>query len=133
MAGEGNERTAHESDGEVSATETDFGSPPPRRSNRGRSRRRAKKNVAQGALSGLTGAGGLGNQLSQTTGAVTDTVGGLGGAATNAIGGVAGNAVAQQGGGGKRSDTLRLRLDLNIDIHVELHAKIHGDLELSLL
>jgi len=45
----------------------------------------------------------------------------------------AGNAVNQGGGGDKKSDTLRLRLELNLDIEITLKARIHGDLTLSLL
>ncbi|KXX72933.1 hypothetical protein MMYC01_200921 [Madurella mycetomatis] len=63
---------------------------------------------------------------------VQNTAGGLVNSATGALGGVAGNAVDQKGGGGK-SDTLRLRLDLNLDVEITLKAKIHGDLELALL
>jgi hypothetical protein len=55
------------------------------------------------------------------------------GGVTNTLSDVAGNALNQGSGGDKKSDTLRLRLDLNLDIEITLKAKIHGDLTLALL
>ena len=68
------------------------------------------------------------------TGQVGETAGNLVNGVTGTLGNVAGGAVnnQQQGGGGK-SDTLRLRLDLNLEVEVTLKARIHGDLELALL
>lgn len=43
------------------------------------------------------------------------------------------SGVLNKGDGGKKSDTLRLRLDLNLDVEITLKARIHGDLELALL
>ena len=63
-----------------------------------------------------------------------DQVGNTVGGVTNTLGSVAGGALDKQGGdGGGKSDTLRLRLDLNLDIEIQLKARIHGDLELALL
>jgi len=106
------QKQVYESDGE----ESDY-APPPRR----RGQRQQQQQQQQGPLDNLQ----LGN--------VGQTAGGLVGGVTNTLGGVAGNAVDQKGGGGGKSDTLRLRLDLNLDIEITLKAKIHGDLELALL
>lgn len=72
----------------------------------------------QGALQPLGGVGG-----------VTNTAGQAGQLLGNTLGQVTG----QEAGGGKKSDTLKLRLDLNLEVDVQIKARIHGDVTLSLL
>ncbi|TEB27380.1 hypothetical protein FA13DRAFT_1712547 [Coprinellus micaceus] len=78
----------------------------------------AQQQQQQGALQPLGGVGG-----------VTNTAGQAGQLLGNTLGQVTG----QEGGGGKKSDTLKLRLDLNLDVDVQIKARIHGDVTLSLL
>jgi len=78
---------------------------------------------------------GVGKEVSNTLGEVSNTANGLVGSASNTLGNVTGSALQNQGGDkdeGKK-DTLKLRLDLNLDVEITLKARIHGDLELALL
>ncbi|KAH8889740.1 hypothetical protein GQ53DRAFT_190740 [Thozetella sp. PMI_491] len=105
------QKQVYESDGE----ESEEYAPPQRRRNQ------RQQKGGQGPLDNLA------------LDSVQNTAGGLVNGATGALGGITGGAMQNQGGGDKKSDTLRLRLDLNLDIEITLKAKIHGDLELALL
>jgi hypothetical protein len=105
-------------------------SPRPQQRRR-RPQQQTQKRKQQGG-GGPLGDVGLDNLALDTVG---DTAKGVTGGVTNTLGNVAGGALDKQGKGGddKKSDTLRLRLDLNLDIEITLKARIHGDLELALL
>jgi hypothetical protein len=88
-----------------------------------RPRRRSTKHT-----SGLPAVG----EVEDTTRGLTKTAGGV----VNQVGNTTGQLTG--GGGEKKEETgsdkpLKLRLDVNLDVEITLEARVHGDLTLALL
>jgi len=113
------EETPEEAEQQQAQPQQQYADPQPRQKRRQNTLQR--RGPASGPLDQLP-VDGVGQTVGNVTGAVTDTLGGL-----------TGQALDKKGGGDKKSDTLRLRLDLNLDVEITLKARIHGDLELALL